>query len=263
MTLDGKVAIVAGASRGIGADIAKYLARAGAKVAVGARTEVVRDPRLPGTIYSVAEEIAAEGGSALPVVMNVRDPDSIEQAVQRTVEEWGGVDILVHNAAIFVPGDLRTAQLRHINVSIEVNVRGPVLTARAVLPHMVARGGGHIIFVSGGGGAMPGPGPYPETVEQTSADGFFGPAEAFVWHFTQTQARQLQDTGVSVNLLLLTRRVRTPGNIFAENDPQHPTLEFETADSMGKAAVWISEQPVKELTGSILVDTDICDANGL
>ena len=218
MTLDGKVAIVAGASRGIGADIAKYLARAGAKVAVGARTEVVQDPRLPGTIYSVAAEIAAEGGSALPVVMNVRDPDSIELAVQRTVEEWGGVDILVHNAAI---------------------------------------------FVSGGGGAMPGPGPYPETVEQTSADGFFGPAEAFVWHFTQTQARQLQATGVSVNLLLLTRRVRTPGNIFAENDPQHPTLDFETADSMGKAAVWISEQPVEELTGSILVDTDICDANGL
>ena len=87
MTLDGKVAIVAGASRGIGADIAKHLARAGAKVAVGARTEVVQDPRLPGTIYSVAEEIAAEGGSALPVVMNVRDPDSIEQAVQRTVAE--------------------------------------------------------------------------------------------------------------------------------------------------------------------------------
>lgn len=68
---------------------------------------------------------------------------------------------------------------------------------------------------------------------------------------------------MSVNLLLLTRRVRTPGNIFAENDPQHPTLEFETADSMGKPAVWISEQPVEELTGSILVDTDICDANGL
>ena len=127
---------------------------------------------------------------------------------------------------------------------------------------MMERGGGHIIFVSGGGGALPGPGPYPPD-DQPNPDGFFGPGEAFVWHFTQTQARMLQRDRVAVNMLLLTRRVRTPGNIFAENDPENPTLEFETADTMGKAAVWISSQPVEELNGSILVDTDVCEANGL
>ncbi|MFN8586098.1 MAG: SDR family NAD(P)-dependent oxidoreductase, partial [Dehalococcoidia bacterium] len=106
MSLEGRVAFVAGASRGIGADIAKHLARAGAKVAVAARTEVQVDPRLPGTIHSVAAEIAAEGGVALPVVLNLRDPESIQSAVARTLEEWGRLDILVTNAAVFIPGDL-------------------------------------------------------------------------------------------------------------------------------------------------------------
>ncbi len=88
MSLDGQVAIVAGASRGIGADIAKHLAKAGAKVAVCARTEEDTDPRLPGTIHSVVQEIADAGGTAIPVVLNMRDPESIEAAVQKVVDEW-------------------------------------------------------------------------------------------------------------------------------------------------------------------------------
>lgn len=264
MSLEGRVAIVAGASRGIGADIAKHLAQAGARVAVAARTETVRDPRLPGTIYSVAEEIAAAGGIALPVVLNLRDPDSITAAVARVVAEWGRVDILVHNAAIFVPSnDLATTAQRHINVSVEVNVRGPVLTMQAVLPHMRAVGGGHIINISGGGGALPGPGPYADAGTLASGDSLFGPGEAFVQHFSQTQARLLQRDGISVNVLMPSGRVRTPGNIFAENDPTHPTLEFEHADAMGKAAVWICSQPASRLNGAILIDSEICAAHGL
>ncbi|MCY4616300.1 MAG: SDR family NAD(P)-dependent oxidoreductase, partial [Chloroflexi bacterium] len=106
MSLDGKVAIVAGASRGIGADIARHLAAAGAKTAVAARTETVQDARLPGTIHSVTEAITEAGGTAMPVVLNLRDAESIQACAERVAEEWGRIDILVNNAAIFIPGTI-------------------------------------------------------------------------------------------------------------------------------------------------------------
>ena len=90
MTLDGRVALVTGASRGIGADIAKYLARAGASVAVTARSEVERDPRLPGTVHSVADEIKAGGGQAVGIRVDMRDDEGIFAGVERAVDEFGG-----------------------------------------------------------------------------------------------------------------------------------------------------------------------------
>ena len=110
MSLDGKVALVAGASRGIGADIARFLGRAGAKVGVAARTEEVRDRRLPGTIHSVTQEITDEGGTALAVLLNLRDPESITGAVQKVVDEWGRVDIVVNNAASSCPETSRACR---------------------------------------------------------------------------------------------------------------------------------------------------------
>ena len=142
MSLDGQVALVAGASRGIGADIARYLAAAGANVAVAARTVEQKDPRLPGTIHSVTRQITDDGDQAFPVVINMRDAESIASAVEQVVNEAGQIDILVNNAAIFVPGNLETVQDRHINLSIEVNFRSYILAMREVVPHMRAVGGG-------------------------------------------------------------------------------------------------------------------------
>lgn len=253
MSLEGQVALVAGASRGIGADVAKYLASAGAKVGVAARTVEVQDARLPGTIHSVCAEIEAAGGTALPIVLNLRDPESIKGAAEQLVAEWGRIDILINNAAIFVPGDLESVLDRHIELSLQVNLRGPILMMQAVLPHMKTAGGGHIINVSSRGSTFPGPGPY-ESGRRLGDDLFYGPEKSALEHFSQRQAVQYQDDNISVNVLSPTGRIKTPGNLFFGNDRENPDLDFETADAMGKATVWICEQPANKYTGNIVFD---------
>ena len=262
MSLEGQVALVAGASRGIGADVAKYLARTGAKVGVAARTVEVQDPRLPGTIHSVCAEIEAEGGTALPVVLNLRDPESIKVAAEQLVAEWGRIDVLVNNVTIFIPGDLESVLDRHIELSLQLNLRGPILMMQAVLPHMKAAGGGHIINVSSRGSTFPGPGPY-EPDWRLGDDLLYGPKKSVLEHFSQRQAVQYQGDNISVNVLSPTGRIKTPGNLFFENDPEKPDLDFETADAMGKATVWICEQPADEYTGNIVFDDAVVAEQGL
>ena len=248
--LEGKVAIVTGASRGIGEAIALSLARDGASVVVAARTEEVTDRRLPGTIHSVAEAVAAEGGTALPVVTNMRDPESIYGCVERAVAEFGRLDVVVNNAAILVPGDIETVRDRHVDLMWEVDLRGPVLMCKAAVPHLKAAGGGHLINVSSGAALFPGPGPY----EDQGVGGlFYGMVKAGLERFTQGLAMQLQPHRIACNVLSLGYRIRTPGNIFADNDPENPNLDFGDASWMGRAAVWISRQP-PEYTGHIVWD---------
>lgn len=263
MTLQGKVALVAGASRGIGADIAKYLAAAGARVGVAARTQEVRDRRLPGTIHSVTQEIIDAGGTALAVTLNMRDTESINAAVEAVVAEWGRLDILVNNAAIFVPGNLETVQERHIDLSLNVNLRGYIMSMRAGIPHMRDAGGGHIINVSSRGAIPLGPGPYNEEQRSRRNDIFYGAEKIALEHFSQRQAAMLQEDSISVNLLSPQGRIRTPGNLYAANDPENPDLNFESADQMGKATVWICEQLPQAFTGNVLYDNEVCEAHGL
>ena len=138
--LDGKVAIVTGASRGIGEYIARALAGAGAAVVVAARSTEVTDKRLPGTIYTVAEHIRERGGRALPIRLDVRDAASITDCVQQTVAEFGRIDIVVNNAAILIPGTIETVQPRHLDLIWQIDLRGPLLLIREALPHMRAAG---------------------------------------------------------------------------------------------------------------------------
>ncbi len=258
-TLEGKVAIVTGASRGIGEYVSLELARAGAAVAVAARTEEVKDRRLPGTIHSVAQAIRDEGGKAAGVYMDMRDPESIAAGVAKTVDLFGRVDIIVNNAAILVPGSIESIQPRHIDLIWQVDLRGPILLIREALPHLRAAGGGHIINVSSRAGVFPGPGPYATT---RGGGSFYGMIKAGLERLSQSLAMELQDANISVNVLSPQGRIKTPGNLFAENDPNNPSLEFERADFMAKGARWICEQGV-EFTGHILFDEDLCREKGL
>lgn len=251
--LDGRKALVTGASRGIGADIARGLAAHGAAVAVAARSdEASPDPRLPGTIRTVAAEINDAGGTAVPVPLDVRSPESITRAVEQTVAELGGIDILVNNAAVLVPGSLESVQDRHIDLIWQLDLRGPVLLCKAALEHMKS-GGGDIINISSGAADMPGPGPYDDPREGGQ---FYGMVKAGLERITQGMAMELQQYEIACNVLTLRYLIKTPGHWYALTTPDNPQTEFEEAEWMARAAVWIASRP-PTYTGHIVDDRDM------
>jgi citronellol/citronellal dehydrogenase len=145
--LTGKVAIVTGASRGIGKVVALRLAQCGCDVAVAARSEVSK-PRLPGTIHDTVREIEALGRRAIAVKTNVREADEIEAMVERTVAELGRVDILINNAGALWWMPVAETPTKRFDLVMDVNARAAFVASRAVLPHMAKQGGGHILVYS-------------------------------------------------------------------------------------------------------------------
>ena len=145
--LAGKVAIITGASRGIGRVMALTFARHGARVVIAAKSEAEK-ARLPGTIYSVAREVEALGGQALPIRADVRNLEDIDAMVAQTTQHFGRVDILVHNAGALWWQDVADTPMSRFDLMHEVNVRAAFAAAQAVIPAMRAAGGGHIVVCS-------------------------------------------------------------------------------------------------------------------
>lgn len=133
--LSGKKIFVTGGSRGIGLAIALRAARDGASIAIAAKTAEV-NPKLPGTIYSAAEEIKAAGGTALPIQCDLRDENQIEAAVAQAAKEFGGIDILINNASAINLTKTEATPAKRFDLMFDVNVRGTFLTSQAVIPHL-------------------------------------------------------------------------------------------------------------------------------
>lgn len=145
--LQNKTAIITGGSRGIGLAIAKKLALKGVKVVLAAKTTEPH-PKLPGTIYEAAEEITAAGGTALPLVLDLRDEEQIHQVVEKTVSHFGGIDILINNAsAIFLAGIEHTPSKRY-DLMNQINVRGTFLMSQACIPFLKKSSHSHILSLS-------------------------------------------------------------------------------------------------------------------
>ncbi|QWP76810.1 NAD(P)-dependent oxidoreductase [Lysobacter sp. K5869] len=146
-TLQGKTLFITGASRGIGREIALRAARDGANIAIAAKSSVA-NPKLPGTIHSVAEEVEAAGGRALALKCDIREEDEVAAAVAATADAFGGIDILVNNAsAIWLRGALDTP-MKRFDLMQQVNARGSFLCAQACLPYLRQAANPHILTLA-------------------------------------------------------------------------------------------------------------------
>lgn len=146
-SLNGKTLFITGASRGIGKAIALRAARDGANIVIAAKT-VESHPKLPGTIYTAADEIEALGGKALPLVVDVRDEANLADAAAQAAEAFGGIDIVINNAsAINLTGTADTAMKRY-DLMMSVNVRGTFATTQACLPYLKKSANPHILTLS-------------------------------------------------------------------------------------------------------------------
>jgi citronellol/citronellal dehydrogenase len=146
-SLSGRTILMSGGSRGIGLAIAVRAARDGARVALIAKTAEPH-PRLPGTIYTAAEEIEAAGGEALPIVGDIRDAEAVEAGVAQTVERFGGIDIVVNNASAINLAPMRDLPVKRFDLMQQINSRGTFVVTRAALPHLRESSHPHVLTLS-------------------------------------------------------------------------------------------------------------------
>jgi len=146
MSLKDKVIIITGSSRGIGREMALRFAKDGAKIVVAAKS--VEEGKLPGTIYSVAKEIEAAGGEALPIQIDLRSDETVEKMVTQTVDAWGRIDILVNNAGAIMLTPLEQTPMKRADLMLNLNMRAVLCCSHFCIPHLKKAGQGHILSLS-------------------------------------------------------------------------------------------------------------------
>ena len=147
MSLKGKTLFITGASRGIGLAIALKAARDGANVTVAAKTETPH-PKLPGTIHSAAEEIEKAGGKALPLVVDVREEETVKKALDQTAAHFGGIDIVVNNASAIQLTPVAQTDMRRFDLMHQINARGTFMVSKHAIPHLLKAANPHVLMLS-------------------------------------------------------------------------------------------------------------------
>jgi len=252
--LSGRVAIVTGASRGLGKDIALALATAGASVVVAARTDAEGDSRIPGSLSHTVGLIEAAGGIASAARCDVTNQDDIDATVASALETYGRLDVLVNNAGVLIPGRVTDLQPKHWELIFRVNVHAPFNFCRAVIPHLAAGGGGHIINISSRGAIGPGPGPYTEA--RATGGAAYGATKAALERFSQGLAAEVFEDKISVNALSPHLPIWSEGGHFFRSNNGEPDYAGWrlSGDVIGDAAVVICSQQPAQYTGNILYD---------
>jgi citronellol/citronellal dehydrogenase len=229
MDLDGKVAIVTGASRGVGAATALMLAAKGCKVACAARATDAAPVPIPGTIDETVRQIADAGGDAIAVPTNLAKDAEVDRMVATTKERYGTVDILVNNAAITFPGDL-DLDMKRFDLVMQVDLRAPLQAMRAVMGEMKAKRSGAILNVS----SIAGLNYFPGLMA-------YGMAKAALEHLTVSAAHQLRPFDVAVNTFRIDVPVASEGFVFNLPDVDHS--DWEPSEVAAEGIIWMLEQP--------------------
>ncbi len=245
MQLTGKVAIVTGASRGVGKGIARAYAREGAAVVVAARTETARG-RIPGTIHETVEEIRALGGVAIPVRCDVSREEDVQSLVDTTIREFGAIDILVNNAGgAFAYKRIIDFPVPRFDQAWSVNVRGPFLLCRAALPFMIPRKAGVILNITSGAA----------TKLSRPGDTVYGLTKAALDRFSIGLAREVRKHNIAV-LSVSPGSVRTEGMDLMSSDLEIDWTGWQHPDDIGPAFVWLAQQTAETFTGRVVRSTD-------
>jgi NAD(P)-dependent dehydrogenase (short-subunit alcohol dehydrogenase family) len=245
--LRGRVAIVTGASRGIGKGLAIGLARCGAAVVCAARTVDTHTEGLPGSIHETAVMIEAAGGRAHPVRCDIGREDDIQQLVDETIATYGRVDVLVNNAMAPTRAAFDTSTVEQWDESMRVNVRSLYLFCKAVVPHMASVGGGSIINISSGGAA------HESTPFMPPGYVIYAVAKAAMERFSTALAPELRPLGVSINALR-PGAVKTELSEF-ELGPDYDFTGWGTPEDVVPAVVFLAARVDPDFTGRVVDST--------
>jgi citronellol/citronellal dehydrogenase len=251
MSLRGKTLFITGASRGIGLAIGLRAARDGANVAIIAKTSEP-NPKLPGTIFTAAKEIEAAGGKALPVMTDIRFEDQVAAAVAKTVETFGGIDIVVNNAsAISLTGTEQTDMKRY-DLMHGINTRGTFLVSKLCIPHLKKAQNPHVLNLS------------PPLNMETR---WFSPHVAYTMaKFGMSMcvlgmAGEYKSAGIAFNALWPRTVIATAAvqNLLGGDQSMKASRKPEI---LADAAYIIFNKSSKECTGNFFVDDELLKANG-
>ena len=252
INLKGKTLFVSGASRGIGLAIAKRAAQDGANIILAAKT-AEEHPKLPGTIYTAADEVIESGGQALPIVCDIRDEEQVRQAVNLGVEEFGGIDICINNAsAIQLTNTLQTDMKRY-DLMHQINSRGTFLVSKACLPHLLKSDNPHILNLS-------------PPLDMNPK--WFGPHVAYTMAkygmslCVLGMAEEFKEQGVAVNALWPRTAIATAAIKNALGGDAIMSIS-RFPEIMGDAAYTILTKPSKEFTGNFCIDDTVLADNGV
>ncbi len=250
--LAGKTLFITGASRGIGLAIALRAARDGANVTIAAKT-AEPNPKLPGTIFTAAEEIEAAGGKALPLAVDVREEAQVADALAKTAEKFGGVDIVVNNASAIALGDSQHIEMKRFDLMHQINARGAYMTTKLAVPYLKNAQNPHVLMLA----------PPLDMKEK-----WFAPHTAYsMAKFGMSLAvlglaGELRPHGIAVNALWPRTTIATAAvnNLLGGEKLMRASRK---PDIMGDAAHAIFRAPSRELTGRFLIDDVFLSENGV
>ena len=250
--LAGKTMIISGGSRGIGLAIALKVASEGANIALLAKTAEPH-PKLPGTIYTAAEEIEAAGGKALPIVGDVREDASVEAAVAQTVETFGGIDICLNNASAIDLSKTTDVAMKRYDLMQDINCRGAFLLSKCCIPHLREAENPHILTLSP---------PINLNPRWAGASLAYTIAKYGMSLVTLGLAEELKDDGVAANSLWPRTIIATAAvqNLLGGDEAMAHSRKPEI---MADAAAAIFARPSREATGNFYIDDEVLAEEGV